>query len=53
MTDMEIGMDLALQYGADEIYIFGGIGSRLDHSLGKCTLNVQIFKRRRKGIFNK
>ena len=31
---MEIGMDLALKYGADEIYIFGGIGSRLDHSMG-------------------
>ena len=38
MTDMEIGMDLALQYGADEIYIFGGIGSRLDHTLGNVHL---------------
>lgn len=36
MTDMEIGMDLALKYGADEIYIFGGIGSRLDHSIEMC-----------------
>ena len=38
MTDMEIGMDLALKYGADEIYIFGGIGSRLDHSMGNVHL---------------
>ena len=38
MTDMEIGMDLALKYGADEIYIFGGIGSRLDHSIGNVHL---------------
>ena len=44
MTDMEIGMDLALQYGADEIYIFGGIGSRLDHSLGNVHLMCKSLK---------
>lgn len=37
-TDMEIAIDMALEKGADEIYIVGGLGSRFDHSLA----NVHI-----------
>ncbi len=32
-TDMEIGLRYALGLNIDEIFIFGGIGSRFDHSL--------------------
>lgn len=37
-TDMEIGLDLAIEKKSDEIYIVGGLGSRFDHSLA----NVHI-----------
>ncbi len=37
-TDMEIGIEYALEMKPEEITIFGGIGSRLDHTLQ----NVQI-----------
>ena len=50
MTDMEIGMDLALKYGADEIYIFGGIGSRLDHTMGKEHLKSKSLEKLDKTI---
>ncbi len=40
-TDMEIGLEFALDKGADEIFIFGGIGTRFDHSL----TNAHILKR--------
>jgi thiamine pyrophosphokinase len=32
-TDMELGLKLAVDKGFKDIYIFGGIGSRLDHTL--------------------
>ncbi len=32
-TDMELGLDAAMEAGATEVVIFGGIGSRLDHTL--------------------
>lgn len=41
MTDMEIGIDLAIEKKADEIYIVGGLGKRFDHSLA----NVHILLR--------
>lgn len=37
-TDTEIAMDIAVSYKSDEIYILGGTGSRLDHTLA----NIQI-----------
>lgn len=37
-TDTEIALDRALEMGIKEITIYGGIGSRLDHTLG----NVQL-----------
>lgn len=39
-TDMEIGINLALEKGADEIYILGGLGSRFDHSLANLHILV-------------
>ena len=33
-TDLELALDLALRKGADKIRILGGLGSRLDHTLG-------------------
>jgi len=40
-TDMELGLRYALDLGVDEIFIFGGIGSRFDHSL----TNAHILKK--------
>lgn len=40
-TDMEIGIDMAIEKRAGEIYIVGGLGCRFDHSLA----NVHILLR--------
>ncbi len=40
-TDMELGLLYALGLNADEIFIFGGTGSRFDHSL----TNAHILKK--------
>ncbi len=40
-TDMEIGIDMAIDKKSDEIYIVGGLGGRFDHSLA----NVHILLR--------
>ena len=37
-TDMELGMGLALELGAEEIVILGALGGRFDHTLGNCHL---------------
>ena len=37
-TDTELGLNYALDMGASDITIIGGIGSRLDHTLA----NIQI-----------
>ncbi len=39
-TDMEIGINLALEKGSDEIYILGGLGKRFDHSLANLHILV-------------
>lgn len=38
MTDTEIAVNFALESGCTEIIIMGGIGTRLDHSLGNILL---------------
>ena len=37
-TDTEIAVQIALEIGASQIDIYGGIGSRLDHTLGNVHL---------------
>ena len=44
-TDMELGLDFALELGADDIVIFGGIGSRFDHTLANAHLLLRLLKR--------
>lgn len=39
-TDMEIGINLAIEKGSDEIYILGGLGGRFDHSLANLHILV-------------
>ena len=39
-TDTEIGVRLALELGADVLYLFGATGTRLDHVLA----NIQMLK---------
>ncbi|MGL4737335.1 MAG: thiamine diphosphokinase [Cellulosilyticaceae bacterium] len=40
-TDTELAIDTALLMGATEIDVFGGVGSRIDHSLG----NIHLLKK--------
>lgn len=40
-TDTELAIDTALLKGATEIDVFGGVGSRMDHSLG----NIHLLKK--------
>jgi len=44
-TDMELGMDLAMELGATDIVIFGGIGSRFDHTLANAHLLLRLLKK--------
>lgn len=37
-TDLELAMGTAVQRGADELVIVGGLGGRLDHLLANCAL---------------
>ena len=40
-TDTELAVSVAIDLGSDEIVIFGGTGTRLDHVMG----NIQILKK--------
>lgn len=46
-TDVELAVDLALARGATEIRIIGGIGERLDHTLGNIGL---LLKAHQQGV---
>ena len=43
-TDMELGCEAAIQMGADELILIGGIGSRMDHTMGNCQFLVRLLK---------
>lgn len=44
-TDMELGFGFAVELGANEIIIIGGIGSRLDHTMANCHLLYAALKK--------
>lgn len=44
-TDMELGLDFALELGGDDIVICGGIGSRFDHTLANAHLLLRLLKK--------
>ncbi|MBR6557617.1 MAG: thiamine diphosphokinase [Clostridia bacterium] len=44
-TDTMLAVDLALSRGAEEIYIFGGLGGRVDHGLSNIYLLEYIHSR--------
>jgi len=44
-TDMQLGMWLAVEKGAVDVLIFGGIGDRFDHSLSNAHLLLWFLKR--------
>ncbi len=43
-TDMELGLNFAMELGANDIIIFGGIGSRFDHTLANAHLLLRLLK---------
>ena len=43
-TDMELGINHAMEIGADDITLIGGIGSRMDHTLANIFLLVRMDK---------
>lgn len=44
-TDTELALDLAIQKGASHITIYGGIGSRFDHSFANVQLLYKALQR--------
>lgn len=44
-TDMELGLELAVNLGMDDIVIIGGIGSRFDHTLANAHLLLRLLKK--------
>lgn len=49
-TDMQLGLQLALELGADTVVMMGGIGSRLDHTLANAHLLLWLLKKGVRGI---
>lgn len=45
-TDTQIALELALEQGADEVIIVGGLGGRLDHTLANLGILEDMFDRR-------
>ena len=45
-TDTQIALELALEQGADEVIIVGGLGGRLDHTLANLGVLEDMFDRR-------
>lgn len=43
-TDTQLAIDHAIEIGANEIVIFGALGTRLDHSLGNIYLLTRFLK---------
>lgn len=44
-TDMEIALDFAIEKQAEKIFIFGGIGTRFDHTLANAHILVLALKK--------
>ena len=44
-TDMELGIFLALELGATDIVLFGGIGDRFDHTLANAHYLLSLLKK--------
>lgn len=44
-TDMQLGMLLALELGATELVLIGGIGDRFDHTLANAHLLLYLLKK--------
>lgn len=44
-TDMQLGIALALEKGATDIILLGGLGSRFDHSLANAHLLLGLLKK--------
>lgn len=43
-TDTELAVDKAIEWQADEVVIWGGVGTRLDHSLGNVQLLYKLLQ---------
>lgn len=46
LTDTQIALEIALERGADEVIIVGGLGGRLDHTLANLGILEDMFDRR-------
>ncbi len=45
LTDTQIALEIALEQGADEVIIVGGLGGRLDHTLANLGILEDMFDR--------
>lgn len=49
-TDTQLAVALALEKGADEILLFGGLGGRLDHTLSSLSILESLDKSRIRAV---
>ncbi len=49
-TDMQLGLFLAMEQGATQITMIGGIGDRFDHTLANAHLLLHLLKNGVKGV---
>ena len=45
LTDTQIALEIAVEQGADEVIIIGGLGGRLDHTLANLGILSDMFER--------
>ncbi len=46
VTDTQLAVELALRRGATEVYVIGGLGGRLDHTLSNLAILEDLLDRR-------
>ena len=51
-TDTMLAIDYALEHGAEEIFIFGGLGGRVDHGISNLFMLEYIANRGANGILS-
>jgi thiamine pyrophosphokinase len=51
LTDTQYAVELALERGADELVIVGGLEGRLDHTLSLLAIPERLFERKPRRIF--
>ena len=52
LTDTQLAVQLALQRGATELVLIGGLGGRLDHTLSNLAILEDLYQKQIRALFN-